>query len=128
MDKFVKPRSAFAPTASKKAKVSIADMMRANGKKQPLGENGSGGVLGSLGSAQLARMDRLKKVEEAKSTLTEEQQSVVDCARDGVSVFFTGNAARFPASVSSRVESSFICFVRCALFPPRCRDQYEERE
>ena len=113
MDRFVKKRPAFAPP-KKKAGVSIADMMRANPKKAPLGENqGDASVMGGLGAASLARVaGKLRKKEEAPSTLTEEQRQVVECARDGRSVFFTGNAAlpRVSASAESSVNM---------LYPPR---------
>ena len=115
MDRFVKKRPAFAPP-KKKAGVSIADMMRANPKKAPLGENqGDASVMGGLGAASLARVaGKLRKKEEAPSTLTEEQRQVVECARDGRSVFFTGNAALPRVSASAELRHHALPAARCS--------------
>lgn len=126
MDAFVPKRKPFAPPTKKKAPVSIADLMRANAKPAPFAENGAS-VMGGLGAASLARVaEKLKKVKEPSVPLSEQQREVVECARAGKSVFFTGNAAR------GGVRRPVPVALRYMLYPPRAfsarSGQNSERE
>ena len=98
MDKFMQSQKTVP--LRKKAKVSVADLMRAGAaKKKPFGENDAT-AMGSLGAKALARIDA--RIRKEQSALSDDQRSVVDKAKDGGNVFITGNAARPPASVPCR--------------------------
>ena len=135
MDRFVTKRSAFAPPAKRKPAVSIADMMRANGKKTPLGEDNT--LMGGLGAAKLAALGAASKrgkaaAAKAAASLTDEQRRVVECARAGRSVFFTGNAVRRrrPPSrrIAARVEKRAPPHALSGARTSARRDQFGERE
>ena len=108
MDKFTHK---MRPPLKKKAKVSVADLMRRGAeKKRPLGANREEThLMGSLGASQLQRIDA--RIRKTKARLSDEQLDVVAKAREGTSCFITGSAVpnRRP---SSKRESSAACFAR----------------
>jgi hypothetical protein len=108
MDKFTHK---MRPPLKKKAKVSVADLMRRGAeKKRPLGSNREEThLMGSLGASQLQRIDA--RIRKTKAKLSDEQLDVVAKAREGTSCFITGSAVlhRRP---SSKRESSAACFAR----------------
>lgn len=95
MDRFTGPGKMRLPL-KKKAKVSVADLMRRGAK--PLGANSEETVIGSLGASQLKRIDA--RLRGTKAQLSAEQLDVVAKARAGTSCFITGSAVRAPASSS----------------------------
>ena len=98
MDKFTHK---MRPPLKKKAKVSVADLMRRGAeKKRPLGANREEThLMGSLGASQLQRIDA--RIRKTKAKLSDEQLDVVAKAREGTSCFITGSA------VSTGVPSLF---------------------
>ena len=107
MDKFTHK---MRPPLKKKAKVSVADLMRKGAeKKRPLGANREEThLMGSLGASQLQRIDA--RIRKTKAKLSDEQLDVVAKAREGTSCFITGSAV--PTGVHLRRESSAACFAR----------------
>ena len=89
MDKFTHK---MRPPLKKKAKVSVADLMRRGAeKKRPLGSNREEThLMGSLGASQLQRIDA--RIRKTKARLSDEQLDVVAKAREGTSCFITGSA------------------------------------
>ena len=89
MDKFTHK---MRPPLKKKAKVSVADLMRRGAeKKRPLGANREEThLMGSLGASQLQRIDA--RIRKTKAKLSDEQLDVVAKAREGTSCFITGSA------------------------------------
>ena len=89
MDKFTHK---MRPPLKKKAKVSVADLMRRGAeKKRPLGANREEThLMGSLGASQLQRIDA--RIRKTKARLSDEQLDVVAKAREGTSCFITGSA------------------------------------
>ena len=89
MDKFTHK---MRPPLKKKAKVSVADLMRKGAeKKRPLGANREEThLMGSLGASQLQRIDA--RIRKTKAKLSDEQLDVVAKAREGTSCFITGSA------------------------------------
>ena len=74
MDKFTHK---MRPPLKKKAKVSVADLMRRGAeKKRPLGANREEThLMGSLGASQLQRIDA--RIRKTKAKLSDEQLDVV---------------------------------------------------
>ena len=107
MDKFTHK---MRPPLKKKAKVSVADLMRRGAeKKRPLGSNREEThLMGSLGASQLQRIDA--RIRKTKAKLSDEQLDVVAKAREGTSCFIT--AQRFQTGVLSSSKSSAACFAR----------------
>ena len=89
MDKFTHK---MRPPLKKKAKISVADLMRRGAeKKRPLGANREEThLMGSLGASQLQRIDA--RIRKTKARLSDEQLDVVAKAREGTSCFITGSA------------------------------------
>ena len=108
MDKFTHK---MRPPLKKKAKVSVADLMRRGAeKKRPLGANREEThLMGSLGASQLQRIDA--RIRKTKAKLSDEQLDVVAKAREGTSCFITGSAVPNRRPPSKR-ESSAACFAR----------------
>ena len=108
MDKFTHK---MRPPLKKKAKISVADLMRRGAeKKRPLGANREEThLMGSLGASQLQRIDA--RIRKTKAKLSDEQLDVVAKAREGTSCFITGSAVP-NRRLSSKRESSAACFAR----------------
>ena len=124
MDKFTHK---MRPPLKKKAKVSVADLMRRGAeKKRPLGANREEThLMGSLGASQLQRIDA--RIRKTKARLSDEQLDVVAKAREGTSCFITGSAV--PTGVRSTFEERelrrMLCprYVRCMSRPVAEREQ-----
>ena len=124
MDKFTHK---MRPPLKKKAKVSVADLMRRGAeKKRPLGSNREEThLMGSLGASQLQRIDA--RIRKTKAKLSDEQLDVVAKAREGTSCFITGSAV--PTGVRSTFEERelrrMLCprYVRCMSRPVAEREQ-----
>ena len=124
MDKFTHK---MRPPLKKKAKVSVADLMRRGAeKKRPLGANREEThLMGSLGASQLQRIDA--RIRKTKAKLSDEQLDVVAKAREGTSCFITGSAV--PTGVRSTFEERelrrMLCprYVRCMSRPVAEREQ-----
>ena len=106
MDKFTHK---MRPPLKKKAKVSVADLMRRGAeKKRPLGANREEThLMGSLGASQLQRIDA--RIRKTKATLSDEQLDVVAKAREGTSCFITGSAVRSSVITSKRELRRMLC-------------------
>ena len=109
MDKFTHK---MRPPLKKKAKISVADLMRRGAeKKRPLGANREEThLMGSLGASQLQRIDA--RIRKTKARLSDEQLDVVAKAREGTSCFITGSAVQPASFHHSKRESSAACFAR----------------
>ena len=95
MDKFTHK---MRPPLKKKAKVSVADLMRRGAeKKRPLGANREEThLMGSLGASQLQRIDA--RIRKTKAKLSDEQLDVVAKARGGHVVLHHRQRGFKPAS------------------------------
>ena len=127
MDKFTHK---MRPPLKKKAKVSVADLMRRGAeKKRPLGANREEThLMGSLGASQLQRIDA--RIRKTKAKLSDEQLDVVAKAREGTSCFITGSAVstgvhlrreRAPPHALPEIRAMYVAARRGA----RAREGYE---
>ena len=129
MDKFTHK---MRPPLKKKAKVSVADLMRRGAeKKRPLGSNREEThLMGSLGASQLQRIDA--RIRKTKAKLSDEQLDVVAKAREGTSCFITGSAVptgvhlrreRAPPHALPEIRAMYVAASRGA----RAREGYERQ-
>ena len=130
MDKFTHK---MRPPLKKKAKVSVADLMRRGAeKKRPLGANREEThLMGSLGASQLQRIDA--RIRKTKAKLSDEQLDVVAKAREGTSCFITGSAVshrrpfhfdeRAPPHAWPEIRAMYVAASRGA----RAREGYERQ-
>ena len=117
MDKFTHK---MRPPLKKKAKISVADLMRRGAeKKRPLGANREEThLMGSLGASQLQRIDA--RIRKTKARLSDEQLDVVAKAREGTSCFITGSAVATGVHLRRERElRRMLCprYVRCMSRP-----------
>ena len=122
MDKFTHK---MRPPLKKKAKVSVADLMRRGAeKKRPLGSNREEThLMGSLGASQLQRIDA--RIRKTKAKLSDEQLDVVAKAREGTSCFITGSAVPNRRLFHYSKLRRMLCprYVRCMSRPVAEREQ-----
>ena len=123
MDKFTHK---MCPPLKKKAKVSVADLMRRGAeRKRPLGSNSEEThLMGSLGASQLQRIDA--RIRKTKAKLSDEQLDVVAKAREGTSCFITGSAVSTGVHLRRERElRRMLCprYVRCMSRPVAEREQ-----
>ena len=122
MDKFTHK---MRPPLKKKAKVSVADLMRRGAeKKRPLGSNREEThLMGSLGASQLQRIDA--RIRKTKAKLSDEQLDVVAKAREGTSCFITGSAVQNRRLFHYSKLRRMLCprYVRCMSRPVAEREQ-----
>ena len=122
MDKFTHK---MRPPLKKKAKVSVADLMRRGAeKKRPLGANREEThLMGSLGASQLQRIDA--RIRKTKAKLSDEQLDVVAKAREGTSCFITGSAVPNRRLFHYSKLRRMLCprYVRCMSRPVAEREQ-----
>ena len=130
MDKFTHK---MRPPLKKKAKISVADLMRRGAeKKRPLGANREEThLMGSLGASQLQRIDA--RIRKTKAKLSDEQLDVVAKAREGTSCFITGSAVpnRRPSSKRERAPPHALPEIRAmyvaASRGARAREGYDRQ-